>query len=208
MFDFERQLSPQAGNRMAAVASQRLTAEERQRDVFETHRHRVFAVGYYMTANELEAEAILAQTFVRAFASQQEPDATEIDRALVGELEQRLSLQQVEPATPDPDLTLSRTATRRTDMEEALRLLPPGERLVFLLKDVEGYPATKIAALLERPERDIQRTLFSARIRLRNILAASQAAGQHSALSSVRRRESEGSAQTGNRCVEAGTALA
>jgi RNA polymerase sigma-70 factor (ECF subfamily) len=178
LFDFEREFSPQSATRIVASESLKLSAEQRQRDVFETHRHRVFAVSYYMTANEVEAEHILADTFVNAFARQQEPDAAGVDRALLAQLERRFSLAPTEAAVPDADLILVRASTRRIDMEEALRVLPPAERLVFLLKDVEGYNAGKIAGLLDRPEREILRTLFSARIRMRNALAAVQEARQ------------------------------
>jgi RNA polymerase sigma-70 factor (ECF subfamily) len=61
---------------------------------------------------------------------------------------------------------------KRTDLEEALKDLPPNERLTFLLRDVEGYPAEKVAELLEIPRQQVERTLFSARIRLRSILTA------------------------------------
>ena len=189
MFDFERQFSPEPVTRIMASQARKLSAEQQQRDVFESHRHRVFAVGYYMTANELEAEQILKQTFVHAFSEQKEPDAGGVDRALISELEQRFSLEPAETAIPDASVALSRTATRRTDMEEALAELPPAERLIFLLKDVEGYPAAKIASLLERTEPEIQRTLFSARIRMRNALAAAQ---REAIRSGERQRESTG----------------
>ncbi len=174
MFDFDGQFSPAPTHRIVAIESRKLSAEERQRDVFESHRHRVFSVGYYMTANEVEAEHILTDTFITAFARQVEPDGSGVDRALLGELERRFSLEPSETAVLDPALNLVKTSGRRTDMEEALRELPPAERLVFLLKDVEGYPAARIAALLERPEREVQRTIMSARIRMRNSLAAIQ----------------------------------
>jgi len=176
LFDFERQFSPGSVARIVATRAQERSVQQRRRDVFESHRHRVFAVGYYMTANELEAEAILTETFIHAFAAQSEPDAAAVDRALVGQLEQRFSLEPAGTAVLDADLTLARMATRRTDMEEALRLLPPAERLVFLLKDVEGYSPGRIAELLDRPEKEVLRTLFSARIRMRNALAAVQSA--------------------------------
>jgi RNA polymerase sigma-70 factor (ECF subfamily) len=57
-------------------------------------------------------------------------------------------------------------------MEEALKELPPNERMVFLLRDVEGYDADRVAALLEVPRQQVERTLFSARIRIRTALAA------------------------------------
>jgi DNA-directed RNA polymerase specialized sigma24 family protein len=46
--------------------------------------------------------------------------------------------------------------------------------MVFLLRDVEGYDAERVATLLEIPRQQVERTLFSARIRLRTTLAAMQ----------------------------------
>ena len=58
--------------------------------------------------------------------------------------------------------------------EEALKELPPNERMVFLLRDVEGYDAERVAALLNIPRQQVERTLFSARIRMRTTLATMQ----------------------------------
>ena len=175
MFNSNRQFAAQTTNQIVASESQKLSVEQRQRDVYESHRHRVFAVGYYMTSNEIEAEGILTDTFVHAFNKQPEPDAHGVDCALVGELEKRFSLAPEPSAQIDPFAAMSRTSVRRTDMEEALRLLPPSERLVFLLRDVEGYPAAKIAPLVSLSESEVQRMLMSARIRMRNAIAAARA---------------------------------
>jgi RNA polymerase sigma-70 factor (ECF subfamily) len=59
-------------------------------------------------------------------------------------------------------------------MEEALRELPPNERMIFLLRDVEGYDADRVATLLEIPRQQVERTLLSARIRMRTTLARMQ----------------------------------
>ena len=174
MFNSDRQFGAQLVNQIVASESQKLTVEQRQRDVYESHRHRVFAVGYYMTANEVEAEDILTDTFVSAFNTQPEPDAHGVDSALVGELEKRFSLQPEPPAVAEPRAQMGRASVRRTDMEEALRTLPPAERLIFLLRDVEGYPSAKIAPLVSLSEAEVQRTLISARIRMRNALAAAR----------------------------------
>ncbi len=170
MFELDRQFSAEVQNKMVASDVSKLTEAQQQRDVFESHRHRVFSVGYYMTANELEAEDILTGTFVSAFAQQLHPDGATVDRALVGELGKRFSLEAEPVALPDHSAGLEHASSRRTDMEEALNTLPPLERLIFLLRDVEGYPGAKVASLVEISESEVQHTLFSARIRLRNAL--------------------------------------
>lgn len=156
---------------MLAVESQQQSAEQRQRDIYETHRHRVFSVSYYMTFNEVEAEQMLTDTFVEAFEQSVAPDARRVDQALLQQLEARFALVPAAPAVPDRDLPLERGQVRRTDLEEALTVLPAQERLVFLLRDVEGYAPARIAELLQCEELRIQEVLLSARIRMRNELA-------------------------------------
>ncbi|HEX3941851.1 MAG TPA: sigma factor-like helix-turn-helix DNA-binding protein [Acidobacteriaceae bacterium] len=158
----------------AATQSVEQSAEQSQRDIFESHRHRVFSLAFYMTGNELEAEEILGQTFVRAFQRQQRPGAQEIDASLIGELHGRFSLKaQLPPATSCGEESLTGRNVRRSDLEAALLDLPPNERLLFLLRDVEGMAPTAIAGLLGIPLPELQRLLLSARLRLCQNLSAS-----------------------------------
>lgn len=174
MFEFERELSTESTILLAQAAKQ--SAEQQQRDVYESHRHRTFSVAFYMTGNEIEAEEILATTFIRAFQQAAQPDGFAVDSALVGELGERFPLKKEEPpAVISPGLNLSHGNVRRPDLEAAVRSLPANERLLFLLRDVEGYSAALIARLLDLPEAQVQRSCFSARVRLAQILAAERA---------------------------------
>lgn len=150
---------------------------DEQRDVFESHRHHIFSVAYYMTGDEREAETILQSSFVEAFERQARPSIEDLDRALMRELHRRLSFAQVESALGSMDASagLGGRNVRRTDLEEALWQLPSAERLCFLLRDVEGYPAPRVAGLLHTSEMEVQRTLFSARVRMRNLLIQARA---------------------------------
>lgn len=149
--------------------------EHRQRDIYETHKHRAYAVAYYMMGNEIEAEELAQDTFVRAFRQAEEPDGRCVDCALVNELRERMPLdEQAAPAEAGPGQTLGGRNVKRTELEEALKDLPPNERVVFLLRDVEGYDADRVAALLDISRQQVERTLFSARIRMRTALAKMQ----------------------------------
>jgi RNA polymerase sigma-70 factor (ECF subfamily) len=149
--------------------------EHRQRDIYETHKHRAYAVAYYMMGNEIEADEVAQGTFIRAFHQAEEPDGNCVDCSLVSELRERMSLdEQAPPAEAEPGLILGGRNIKRTDMEEALRELPPNERMVFLLRDVEGYDPDRVAGLLKIPRQQVERTLFSARIRMRSALAKLQ----------------------------------
>jgi RNA polymerase sigma-70 factor (ECF subfamily) len=186
VIDFEH-MHP--GNQRATIAitrQQRQGVEDRRRDIYDSHRHRTFALAYYMTGNEVEAEKILTKTFVAAFSAIAEPSAQDVDSALVSELRLRFPLGvHHTPALPEHALAasadLSQRNVRRTDLEEGIQLLPPQERLLFLLRDVEGYTPAAIGQLLQMPEAQVNRSLMSARIRLRRALAADQTERQEAA---------------------------
>jgi RNA polymerase sigma-70 factor, ECF subfamily len=173
--NFERDVFSQGSCRIVQRQVSERSLEHRQQDVYETHKHRAYAVAYYMVGNELEAEEVTHDTFVRAFGQAEEPDGRCVDCALVDELRERLPLdEQAEPAEPSQSPSLGKRNVKRTDMEEAVRELPANERMVFLLRDVEGYDADRVAELLQITRQQVERTLFSARIRLRTILASLQ----------------------------------
>ncbi len=61
-------------------------------ETYEQNRHRVYALAFWMTDNELEAEELMTQTFCRAFAKGDSPTAEEIDRCLISELRDYMPL--------------------------------------------------------------------------------------------------------------------
>src|SRR6202012_4940068 len=102
-----------------------------------------------MTGSELEAEEILRGTFIRAFLKEDEPDNAIVDAALVEQLrDQRVLVEETPLPAPTAGYLPQRNNILRTELEDAIRFPPSNERLVFLLMDVEGYPATKVAELL------------------------------------------------------------
>jgi RNA polymerase sigma-70 factor (ECF subfamily) len=170
LFNFEREFSSESNLVVSQAAKQ--SCEQQQRDVYESHRHRTFSLAFYMTGNEIEAEEILASTFIRAFQQSEQPDGFAVDSALVGELHERFPLRKEEPAAvASPGLGLSHRNVLRPDLEDAVRKLPANERLLFLLRDVEGYAPATIARLLDIPEAQVHRACYSARIRLCQLLA-------------------------------------
>lgn len=174
MFNFDR--ASANGQNSALFSSTKRSLQDRQRDIFDSHRHRVFALAYYMVGNEVHADETLTQTFVRAFHADPEPDAKGVDTALMVELKERVGFEQQEPHfEAKPEDSLATRNVLRTDLEEAVGELPPTERLVFLLKDVEGYSNEAVSRVMEIPEEKLPRILMSARLRLRSVLAARNA---------------------------------
>lgn len=173
VFDFEKYSARTATKQMS-----RQCLQERQRDVYESHRHRVFSVSYYMTGSEIEAEELLQDTFISAFERAPEPDQETVDSAMLEQIRQRLLFEEVEIPIPQNVRWGGRRNILRADLEEAIRCLPAAERLVFLLMDVEGYAPERIAALLQTGAPDVIRTAVRARLRLRAEIAALRQDGQ------------------------------
>jgi len=172
LFELDRHLAKMTAREMAPQS-----LEERQRDIYDSHRHRVFSLSYYMTGSELEAEDILQGTFVRAFRQIAEPDHAIIDTALLEQFRERQFLVQDEPLpAPTTGYLPPRNNILRTELEEAIRYLPSTERIVFLLMDVEGYAAAQVAELLNESPSTVLRKALTARLRLRAELAAMSAA--------------------------------
>ncbi len=175
MFNFEREISGVKTARVVATEGMKRTLQEIQKDIFDSHRHRAFSLAFYMSGNEMEAEEIRTSTFIRAFRTASQPDAGIVDNELIGELRERFPIGEMEPAvTASGTATLDQRRVRRTDMEEALQHLPATERLLFLLRDVEGYSSEAIAELLDMQVPQVQRALLSARLRLRQVLGSAK----------------------------------
>lgn len=174
MFNFEQEF--RRNSIPAARQAARQSLEQKQRDVFESHRHRVFSLAFYMTGNELEAEEILTATFVRAFERDEQPDRPEIDSELMEQIFDRFpSMRHPTTASRIPAVDgpgLGTQQVLRTDLEIAIRGLCPVERLLFLLRDVEGYAIDAAGELLGISRQQAQTTLLSARLHLRQSLAA------------------------------------
>lgn len=71
-------------------------------------------------------------------------------------------------AMADPDRFLERVAD---PVRKSVNALSPHERLVFLLRSVEGFGYREIAKLLDLPMGTVMSHLFRARLRLREDLA-------------------------------------
>lgn len=137
-----------------------------------------------MMGGELEAEEVLAHTFVRAFRHCDEPSGKQVDKCLVAELTQHVEFAPVEPG-PVPVIAAgvslaAQANVKRSDLEAALEHLPATERMVFLLRDVESYPVDRVAELLEIAPSAVNLALFRARLKLRHVLA--QASSQEDPL--------------------------
>lgn len=150
----------------------RPTNIENYSKTYENNRHHVYSLAFWMTDNELAAEELMTQTFCRAFAASPEPTTDAIDRALIAELRQYMSLGALTLNCAPCDRVLSvRRNTLRVNLERAVVQLPNTEKMIFLMHDVEGYDHSRIARLLNISKHASVHGLHQARLRMRELLA-------------------------------------
>lgn len=159
------------GNLMVfAPAATREKAE--YSEIYNEHCHRIYSLAFYLTDNELTAEQMAANTFLRAFASARKPAAVHVDQAFVSEAREFVPIGTL---TLNPvvasEATNIRGNVKRVHLERAVVQLPATEKLVFLFHDVEGYEHKRVAALIGLSEEESALALHNARVRIRELLA-------------------------------------
>jgi RNA polymerase sigma-70 factor (ECF subfamily) len=140
--------------------------------VYGEHCHRIYSLAFWMTDNELTAEQLSSNTFLRAFASSAEPQTEQIDQAFLAEIRELTTIGT---------LTLNSIASaetknvcgnvKRVHLERAVVELPATEKMIFLLHDVEGYTHEKIARLLGLDVKESQFGLHQARLQMRELIS-------------------------------------
>ncbi len=153
-----------------APAAQRSKAE--YSEIYNAHCHRIYSLAFYITDNEMTAEQLATNTFLRAFAGADRPNTDQIDHAFLAE---------VREFTPVGVLTLAHSSSaeprnirgniKRVHLERAVVQLPATEKLVFLFHDVEGYDHCRIGRLLGISEGECKLALHQARVQIRELVA-------------------------------------
>lgn len=153
----------------AAAAEESL---ESYQAVYDDNRHRVYSLAFWMTDNEMAAEALLGDTFRRAFSMTATPGEEMIDRALISELRDCMTIGvltlKCAVATEVSDI---RRNTKRVHLERAIVQIPPTERMVFLMHDGEGYTHARIARTLGLTDEESRGALHQARLRIRELVS-------------------------------------
>jgi RNA polymerase sigma-70 factor (ECF subfamily) len=155
---------------VANVAYERLDSYQA---IYEQNCHRVYALAFWMTGNEMAAEDMTSSIFQRAFAHSASPSPDAIDRALLSEVRRLapigiLSLRSGRVT----EAVSARRNMLRVHLEQAVLQLPVTERLIFLFHDAENYEHSRIARLLGITMAESQLGLHEARLRIRELVAS------------------------------------
>jgi RNA polymerase sigma-70 factor, ECF subfamily len=140
--------------------------------IYGEHCHRIYSLAFWMTDNELTAEQLSSNTFLRAFASTTEPKTEQIDQAFLAEIRE---LTTIGTLTLNSSVATEAKSVsgnvKRVHLERAIVELPATEKMIFLLHDVEGYTHEKIAHLLGLDVKESQFGLHQARLQMRELIS-------------------------------------
>lgn len=139
--------------------------------IYRANCDRIYSRAFWMTDNELAAERLSANTFLRAFAQGCEDAAEQIDRAFIAEVREFQPVGQLTLKSQGAQRSQSiRGRMKRIHFERAVAQLPATEKLVFLMHDVEGYEHSRISRLLGIGDEESRVALHQARMQVRNLV--------------------------------------
>ncbi len=165
-------------------------------ELVNRYEKKIYRLGMNITGNAEDAEDVLQEAFLKAFAHLPEfrEDSrfyTWIVRIAVNEALMKLRKRRTSREVPmddsqdengevvvrefadwkpNPEQEYARAELERI-LQGAVRALPPGFRTVFYLRDVEGLSTEETAQLLDLSVGAVKARLFRARLRLREELS-------------------------------------
>jgi RNA polymerase sigma-70 factor, ECF subfamily len=163
--------------------------------LYARHKRRVFSLCWRMTGNYAEAEDSTQEAFLQLYRKigsfrGDSAFSTWLHRLSLNivlmrfrkkgipevSLQETLDSQREDSPTREfgrRDDVLSGSVDRLT-LEWAIRELPPGYRMIFVLHDVEGYEHNEIAEMLGCSTGNSKSQLHKARMKLRSLLHSRQ----------------------------------
>ena len=158
-----------------AVYSAVDTQKANYREIYEENCHRIYSLSFWMTDNELVAEQLLNNTFLRAFAGSKSPKSESIDRAFLTEMREMFAIGSLTlSSAANAETSQIRSNMKRVHLERAVVQLPATEKLIFLYHDVEGYDHERIGQLIGVTKEESMFGLHQARLRIRELVSQMQ----------------------------------
>lgn len=164
------------------------------RALMDAYRHAFYGLARRYAGSHEDADDVLQDAFVKVYQNLAGLERAEaffpwarriIVNTALDQIRRRKRIAEVEsdPEAPggdpiDPPTGAFEAPDRRVEqreffrrLERAIRALPPRQREVVLLHDVEGVPTEEIAERLGCPRATVRSNLFYAREKLRETLA-------------------------------------
>ncbi|MDX9856751.1 MAG: RNA polymerase sigma factor [candidate division Zixibacteria bacterium] len=162
-------------------------------ELIRRYRRKIYSLAYQMLGNHLDADEVVQESFVRVYKRREDlnhvtnftsfliriatnysidllrkrriyGEVSNDPSSLPGEIQTDLSRHVRTPGD------LFRDKALMEEIQRALDLLPPKQKITAILHDVEGYTKAEIASILECPEATVRSNLHIARTKLKKIL--------------------------------------
>jgi len=147
------------------------------------HQHSVWNIAYRFLGNEMDAEDVAQEAFLKLLDAARRYRPTALFRTYLCRIVTRLCLDQVVKKQPlytsklpealDPGRTASEnliSGERSRMVRKALYKLPPNQRVAIILKYYEDLGYRDIAATMEVTEKAVERLLARGRASLEEYL--------------------------------------
>jgi RNA polymerase sigma-70 factor, ECF subfamily len=161
-------------------------------ELYRRHNRRVYSLCLRMTQNVSEAEDLAQEVFVHLFRKVgsfrgESAFTTWLHRLTVNKVLMHFRKRKArdermtdDGEVPEQAVLGTENAARipvidRIALDAAIAQLPPGYRAVFILHDVEGHEHTEVARMLGCSVGTSKSQLHKARLKLRRLLAQTQA---------------------------------
>lgn len=158
-------------------------------EIHSRYRRLVYAIALRMTRNPADAEDLTQESFISVLRKigsfrGEAAFASWLYRLTVNQVNMHFRRRRKRPEAQLNDVELtggesgsehgasSARVLDRLNIEEAVRLLPPGYRAVFIMHDVAGYEHKEIARSLGYSAGNSKSQLHRARTKLREVLSA------------------------------------
>ena len=165
-------------------------------ELVSRHERRLYTLAWHLTHNHHDAEDVVQNTFLSAMEHMAEfrnesSFSTWITRIAINHALKLLRTRRQRPAVPleepdddskvlplpeyiaswrdDPVQTVERNELRAV-LDQAIEQLTPGQRIVFVLRDVQGLSGKETADILNVTENSTKVRLLRARLALRETL--------------------------------------
>ena len=148
--------------------------------VYRGYKSSLFSLAYRFGRDNGSAEDLLQEIFIKVFSKIKKLRSPEDFKSWIYRIaintcisftrkkgvSKEVSLNHVEEVYGHEDDSL----LVRKDLERAVYRLPPKQKSVFLLHDVQGFTHAEIAGIMKSSEGTIKSQLFKARMKLRGYL--------------------------------------
>lgn len=166
--------------------------------LYHRHKRRVFSLCLRMTGNTAEAEDATQEAFLQLYRKialfrGESAFSTWMHRLTVNVVLMRIRKKQLVEVSLEETLEPQHEGERakefgardlnlhgsldRINLENVIRELPPGYRIIFVLHDIEGYEHNEIAEMLGCSIGNSKSQLHKARMKLRSLLAQGREGG-------------------------------